>query len=224
MLTPNDINFLTCTLTFWNHLSSTEQQMILDYTKPLTYTQGSTIHGGGTDCIGVLLVKEGTLRTYLLSEDGKEVTLYRLSSGDVCILSASCLLKKITFDVHIDAEVTTQILLLDSSIFAQLVRENIYVENFSYKMAAEKFSDVIWTMEQILFMSFDKRLALFLLEEAHKTHSNTLYLTHEQIAKYMGSAREVVSRMLKYFVNEGWVHLSRGSITLLDPKSLHKLI
>lgn len=224
MLTPHDIKFLTDTLTFWQHLSSTQQQTLLDYTKLITYPQGYTIHGGGADCIGVLLVKEGTLRTYLLSEDGKEVTLYRLSAGDVCILSASCLLKNITFDVHIDAEVTTQILLLDSSIFAQLTCENVYVENFSYKIAAEKFSDVIWTMEQILFMSFDKRLALFLLDEAHKAHSNTLYFTHEQIAKYMGSAREVVSRMLKYFANENWIQLSRGSITLLDPTSLHKLI
>ncbi len=224
MLTPTDIDFLTRSLTFWDNLKPIEQQLILDYTMPLTYKQDTTIHGGNRDCIGVLLVKSGTLRTYLLSDEGKEVTLYRLSSGDICILSASCLLKNITFDVHIDAEVDTQILLIDSSIFARITSQNIYVENFSYKVAAEKFSDVIWAMEQILFMSFDKRLAIFLIDEATKNNSNTIYLTHEQIAKYMGSAREVVSRMLKYFANEGWVQLSRGSITLMNKKCLRALM
>ena len=174
MLTPTDIAFLTRSLTLWDNLKPIEQQLILDYTMPLTYKQGTTIHGGNRDCIGVLLVKSGTLRTYLLSDEGKEVTLYRLSSGDICILSASCLLKNITFDVHIDAEVDTQILLIDSSIFARLTSQNIYVENFSYKVAAEKFSDVIWAMEQILFMSFDKRLAIFLIDEATKNNSNTI--------------------------------------------------
>ena len=207
MLTPTDIDFLTHSLTFWDNLKPIEQQLILDYTMPLTYKQGTTIHGGNRDCIGVLLVKSGTLRTYLLSDEGKEVTLYRLSSGDICILSASCLLKNITFDVHIDAEVDTQILLIDSSIFARITSQNIYVENFSYKVAAEKFSDVIWAMD-----------------EATKNNSNTIYLTHEQIAKYMGSAREVVSRMLKYFANEGWVQLSRGSITLMNKKCLRALM
>ena len=73
-------------------------------------------------------------------------------------------------------------------------------------------------------MSFDKRLAIFLIDEATKNNSNTIYLTHEQIAKYMGSAREVVSRMLKYFANEGWVQLSRGSITLMNKKYLRALM
>lgn len=224
MLTHTDSHFLTSTLSFWNKLKPSEQSLILDYTLPLTYKQGTTIHGGDRDCIGVLLVKSGTLRTYLLSEDGKEVTLYRLYSGDICILSASCLLKNITFDVHIDAECNTEILLINSSIFSQLTAQNIYVENFSYKVAAERFSDVIWAMEQILFMSFDKRLAIFLLDEASKTNSDTILLTHEQIAKYMGSAREVVSRMLKYFANERFVELTRGSIKIIDKKRLRALL
>lgn len=224
MLTHTDSHFLITKLSFWNQLTPSEQNLILDYTMPLTYKQGTTIHGGNKDCVGVVLVKSGTLRTYLLSEDGKEVTLYRLSSGETCILSASCLLKNITFDVHIDAESDTEILLINSSIFSQITSQNIYVENFSYKVAAERFSDVIWAMEQILFMSFDKRLAIFLLDEASKTNSDTILLTHEQIAKYMGSAREVVSRMLKYFASEGLVEINRGSVKIMNKKRLRSLL
>jgi len=150
------------------------------------------------------------LRTYILSEDGRDITLYRLGPDEICILSASCILENITFDVHIDAEKDCEVLLVKSSVFQQICNENIYAENFSYKSMIDRFSDVMWAMQQILFMSFDKRLTIFLLDEVARTGSNTIVMTHEQIAKYVGSAREVVSRMLKYFENEGYVNLSRG--------------
>ncbi|MEG1296416.1 MAG: helix-turn-helix domain-containing protein, partial [Niameybacter sp.] len=121
-----------------------------------------------------------------------------------------------------DVEEDAEVLLLHTSYFAKLMQENIYVENFANKIAVERFSDVMWVMEQMLFFSFDERLALFLLDESSKTSSTTLKLTHEQIAKYMGSAREVVSRMLKYFEQEGLVSLSRGGVTLQDKTKLRK--
>ena len=87
-----------------------------------------------------------------------------------------------------------------------------------------RFSEVMWVMQQILFMSFDRRLAIFLLDESSKLGSDTIKLTHEQIAKYMGSAREVVSRMLKYFISEGIVSSSRqDGIKILDKKRLRAI-
>ena len=97
------------------------------------------------------------------------------------------------------------------------------MEAFAYRLATERFSDVMWTMQQILFMSFDKRLAIFLLDESASLGSDTIKLTHEQIAKLLGSAREVVSRMLKYFAEEGYVRLSRGTVTITDKKALREL-
>jgi CRP/FNR family transcriptional regulator len=105
-------------------------------------------------------------------------------------------------------------------MFQKLMSSNVYVENFSYRSTIDRFSDVMWTMEQILFMSFDQRLSVFLLDESVKTQSDTIKLTHAQIAKYMGSAREVVSRMLKRFEADGLVQLTRGGIVLLDKKRL----
>jgi len=218
-----NMTFICETLTFWDKLNAQEQALILNNIMPVKYRQGANIHSGENDCVGILLIKSGELRTYILSEDGREVTLYRLVKGDVCILSASCILKNITFDVHIDAEHDSEVLLINSNVFQQICNENIYAENFSYKAVVDRFSDVMWAMQQILFMSFDKRLAIFLLDELSKNGTDSISLTHEQIAKYMGSAREVVSRMLKYFENEGFVKLFRGDVKVIDKKSLREL-
>lgn len=223
MMENKNMAFIYETLTFWDKLNAKEQALILDNIISAKYRQGENIHSGDNDCVGILLIKSGELRTYILSEDGREITLYRLVKGDVCILSASCILKNITFDVHIDAEHDSEVLLINSNIFQQICSENIYAENFSYKAVVDRFSDVMWAMQQILFMSFDKRLAIFLLDELSKNGTDSISLTHEQIAKYMGSAREVVSRMLKYFENEGFVKLSRGGVKVIDKKSLREL-
>jgi len=220
MLQKQDIELLKKALTFWNKLNAAEQNQILNNTHSVRYERGYNVHGGDNDCIGVLIVKSGELRTYILSEDGREVTLYRLTKGNLCILSASCILKNITFDVHIDAESASEILLINSAVFSGIISQNIYAENFSNKVAVDRFSDVMWAMEQILFMRFDKRLAIFLLDEIAKQSNDSIYLTHEQIAKYMGSAREVVSRMLKYFSDEGIVELFRGGVKILDKTKL----
>jgi CRP/FNR family transcriptional regulator len=149
------------------------------------------------------MVKTGSIRIYMTSEDGREITLYRLYEGDTCLLSASCALSQITFDVSIDAVTDCEIMQIDAATFSRVFEENIYVENFAYKIITERFSDVMWAMQQILFMSFDKRLAIFLIDESSKTGSDEIKMTHEQISRLMGSAREVVSRMLKYFSSEG---------------------
>ncbi|AFA47304.1 Crp/Fnr family transcriptional regulator [Acetobacterium woodii] len=224
MLNKQDSQFIETILTFWDHLNSQQKSMLLENAMLMNYQRGETIHQGENDCVGVLLIKSGELRTYILSEDGRDITLYRIGANEFCILSASCILQNITFDVHIDAEQDCEIILINSAIFQKICNENIYAENFSYKAAIDRFSDVMWAMQQILFMSFDKRLTIFLLDEVARTGSNTIVMTHEQIAKYIGSAREVVSRMLKYFENEGYVHLSRGKIEVIDKVQLRDII
>lgn len=160
---------------------------------------------------------------YILSEGGREITLFRLFAGEVCILSASCLIKNISFDIYISCEEKSEVFMINHFVFSKLIEKNIYIENFSLKVAVDKFSKVMWTLQEILFLSFDKRLSKFLLDESEKGNSDTLKFTHEQIAKYLGSAREVVSRMLKYFSNENIVTLSRGYIKIIDKQKLEML-
>ena len=224
MLEKEELTFVESRLSFWGKLSVAEKNILESNITKVTYSKGSNIHSADSKCLGVLLVQHGALRVYILSEDGREVTLYRLSPGDICVLSASCILNSITFDVHIDAEDDTEAFLLNISAFSKLSNQNVYVENFSYKNTVERFSDVMWAMEQILFMRFDKRLAIFLLDEMAKTNSSKISLTQEQIAKYIGSAREVVSRMLKIFQSQGILEQSRGLIHIIDKQKLKELL
>lgn len=220
MLTTSELDTIIPFLPFWTNLTDTQKQKIKEQCTKVVYTKGSAIYSSIKECVGLILIQSGCLRTYLLSEDGKDITLYRMLQNDSCVLSASCLMNNITFDIHIDAEEDTIAYVISAPLLASLIKENIYVENYTYKRTIDRFSDVMWTMEQILFMSFDKRLAIFLLDEINKTHTDTITLTHAQIAKYIGSAREVVSRMLKHFESDHILTQSRGKITIIDRKKL----
>lgn len=224
MIEKNELAYIKSRLDFWDKLSESEINLLESNIVNVSYNKGFNLHSTDSECLGVLLIKNGGLRVYILSEDGREITLYRLSPGDVCVLSASCIINSITFDVHIDAESDTDAYLINIGTFSKLSNQNVYVENFAYKNTNERFSDDMWAMEQILFMTFDKRLAIFLLDEITKTNSNELHLTQEQIAKYIGSAREVVSRMLKVFQTNGILEQSRGSINIIDKEKLRELI
>ena len=215
--------FLSKKLEFWKSLNPSEQNLIIKGSMLKSYKKGNIIYGGLDDCKGLILVRQGQLRAYILSESGKEVTLYRLFEGDICIMSASCALKNISFDIYLEAEKDSEILLIPADTYFELSQNNIEVQKFTNKITLTRFSDVMWIMEQILFMSFDKRLAMFLLEQAQIEGSETVNMTHEDIAKHLGSAREVVSRMLKYFQNEGYVKTIRGSIIITDRNKLQQL-
>lgn len=219
-MTPSDLSLIKQTLTFWQHLTPDEQQYLTDNIEEVSYTAGENIHSGNNDCIGLLIVKTGQLRTYLLSEEGKEFTFFRLEEGGACALSASCLFSSITFDVFIDAEVDTQLLIFNSSALAKLQEKNIYVENYALKVVSESFSMVINAVERMLFHSFERRMAEFLTEEMERLGSDDIKLTHEQIAKYMGTAREVVSRTLKQFEKNGLVRIYRGGVQITDRQQL----
>ena len=206
---------------FWDKLTVPQQDRLCAATHPARYEKGENVHGMG-GCTGVLVVESGCRRGYLLSEEGREITLFRAFPGEVCILSAPCALRTFSLDVMIDAEEDSSLLVIDGPEFAAVARENLYAENFALSSAAGRLSDAVWVMQQILFMRFDQRLAVFLLEESEKD-GPVLKLTHDQIARYMGSAREVVSRMLRYFTSEGIVRVSRGTVEVIDKKKLRSL-
>ena len=224
MIGEQEFAFIKARLSFWEKLNDTEKDIIQNNISRVTYKKGANLRDADSECLGVLLVRSGGLRVYILSEDGRDVTLYRLSSGDICVLSASCILNSITFDVFIEAEEDTEVYLINIGAFSMLCSQNVYIENFAYKSTIERFSDVMWAMEKILFMSFDKRLAIFLLDEAARTNSTEISFTQEQIAKYIGSAREVVSRMLKVFQSEEIIEQSRGVIHIKDKEKLKSLM
>ena len=209
---------------FWQQLTDDEKQLVEVSVYTEKYNKGMLMHRTEDSCKGLMTVLMGVLRTYILSEEGREVTLFRVQSEEVCVLSASCLLDSITFDVLIEAAVDTEVLVLPSAVLKQLTEKNPYVELYLYKAATEKFSDVMWTMQQILFLKIDQRVAQFLWDEMIQKNSMTLSLTHDEIAKYIGSAREVVTKVLKYMVKEDVVELKRGAIIILDKEKLRAFL
>ena len=207
---------------FWNEISEEDREYLCQNSLALTYPKGTTIHDGN-ECSGVILVRSGSLRMYMMSDEGKDITLYRLHKGEMCMLSASCVLQSITFDVLIDAEEDSECYVISGPAYAKVSEHNSNLKIFALETAVSRFSDVMWIMQQILFMSLDKRVAIFLLDESSRISSDIIPLTHEQIARYIGSAREAVSRMLKYFSNDGVVEVSRKGVRLLDKKRLREL-
>lgn len=205
---------------FWIQLTDTEKELIEQAVYVEKYNKGMMMHRTDGSCKGLMTVLSGQLRTYILSEEGREVTLFRVNEEEVCVLSASCLMDTITFDVLIEATEDTEVLVLPAAVLNQVVQQNPYIELFLYKSATEKFSDVMWTMQQILFLKIDQRVAQFLWDEMIQKNSMTLSLTHDEIARYIGSAREVVTKVLKYMVKEGTLELKRGTITIVDKELL----
>ena len=218
-----DIKFANEVLPFWDDLSDNERTILLNRMSKLYYSKGQIIHSGD-DCTGLLLIRSGQIRTYILSESGKEITLFRLFDRDICILSSSCMMKNITFDVQVEAEKDSEMLLIPTVVYQKLSDTNMAVKDFTNEIISSRLSDVMWVMEQVVFMSLDKRLANFLLDQYSIQGTDQLLITHETIARNIGSAREVVTRMLKYFQNESMVLLSRGMITLIDRKKINSLL
>jgi len=210
------------TFPFWKIMAEEDRESFLNSSQSISFERGTNIHNGN-ECTGIILIRSGSLRLYLMTDEGKEITLYRLFPGDMCMLSASCVLDAITFDVFVDSEEDSECVVVGGCAYEALSRKMPEAKIFALETALGRFSDVMWVMQQLLFMKMDQRLAIFLLDECAKTGSDTISLTHEQIAKYMGSAREVVTRMMKYFSGEGIVESSRGGVKILDKKRLREL-
>ena len=209
-------------LPYWDHLTQAQRALVEQSVRTVSFSKGAMVHGA-EGCLGLILVKRGRLRAYLLSQEGREVTIFRVEQGESCVLSASCVISQITFETHLAAEENTELLVLPSGVFQRLTQENIHIRCFLFEMATERFSEVMWVMQQILFLGFDERLALLLIQSVRTGGSSTIRRTHEELARDLGSAREVVTRMLRRFADEGLVELSRGAVTVQDLPALERI-
>ncbi len=207
----------------WEKLTERERLIIESSASKRTAPKGTLLHNGSADCVGLFLLSSGQLRAYILYDEGKEVTIYRLFERDICLFSASCMMSSIQFDINIEADKDSELWIIPADVYRKLMEESAVIANYTNEIMATRFSEVMWLIEQIMWKSTDKRLAAFLLEESGIEGADELKITHEKIANHMGTAREVVTRMLKYFQSEGMVSLSRGSIRIEDSLKLQKL-
>ena len=207
----------------WDRLRPDQQDRIRNALIFRSVEKGTTLHNGDADCTGLLLIKSGQLRAYMLSEEGREITLYRLFDRDLCLFSASCMMRSIQFEVTIQAEKPTELWIIPAEVYQSIMEESAPVANYTNELMASRFSEVMWLMEQIMWKRLDQRVAAFLLEEAAIEGSHELNITHETIANHLGTHREVITRMLRYFQSEDALRLRRGVVELTDLKKLREI-
>lgn len=207
----------------WNELTASHQQEFSDRAVYREIKKGTVVHNGKEECSGILLLKSGQLRAYIMSDEGREVTLYRLFELDVCVFSAPCIMPGVQFDMTIAAEKDTAMWIIPPDVYRGVLKESAALANYTNEIMTSRLSEIIWLLEKIMWKSVDKRVADFLIEEAVLEGTKKLKITHENIANHLGTAREVVTRMLRYFQNEGLVRLTRGTIELVDEKGLERL-
>ena len=207
----------------WDKLTPDQQKLLSESVISRSVKKGAVIHNGSLECTGILLVRSGQLRTYFLSEEGREITLYRMFERDICALSAACIFSSMQFEVTIAAEKDSEIYIIPPYVYKSIMNESAPVANYTCEIMATRFSEVMWLIEQVMWKSLDKRIASFLLEETSIEGTPKLKITHESIANHLGTHREVVTRMLRYFQSEGMVRLSRGTVEITDEKRLSDL-
>ena len=208
---------------FWKTLTPDQQARMTASARAYTATKGEVLHRGQADCLGLVCVQSGVLRAYTISDEGREITLYRLYQLDVCLFSASCAMRAVDFDIFIEADQESLLWIIPPEVYRQLMEQSAPAANFTNELMAGHFSDVMWLLDQVLNKKLDARLAAFLLEAADRENSDFLSLTHEAVAGELGSAREVISRMMKYLQSEGMVAVSRGCVQLVDRAALEQL-
>lgn len=182
--------------------------------------RSGTVLFDSTSCKGVLVVISGVVRVYIVSESGREITLYRLFENDVCTLSISCIMGTMPMQAMIKADTDCRIASLSNDIFSTLHEKSPEIQKLMLATMNARLNDVMWVVEQVAFRGMDRRIGEFLLSRP----STIIYSTHEEIAAELGTAREVVSRMLKYFEKNGYIELSRGKMKLIDVPGLQKCI
>ncbi len=217
------MNYLTYIPVF-NKLTKSQQDTLTSSAFVRKFRKGELLHNGSQNCTGLILVISGQLRAFTISDDGREITMYRLFERDICLFSASCIMNSIQFDITVTAEKDTEVLVIPAEAYKNIMEISAPLANYTNEVMASRFSDAMWLIEQVMWKSFDKRLADFLLNEMSIEGTSTLKITHETIGNHLGNPREVVTRMLKYFVNEGLISLSRGTIEIKDRNGLEKII
>ena len=210
-------------LPFWPHLTVDQQQYLVRSAGFREYRKGQQLYDSSDECLGMIVVESGVIRTYIVSPEGREITLFKLGQCESCVLSVACVLSEIRFETQIMAAEDSRLRIVPTVVFDRLFRENVYVREFAYETATRRFSAVMHVMQQMIFSGLDQRLAGFLLEKYEESGSPELVMTQEEIAGEINSAREVVARAIRQFAKDGLVSAGRGRIRILDLRGLREL-
>lgn len=207
----------------FHKLNANEKKVIIDASRLVEYDEHQIISHGRHDCLGIFVIINGDIRAYMNHNSGKEITLYHLYDHDTALFTASCMMIDINFDIYMEAESKVKAILIPKNVYQELSKHSTTLSEYNNSLLSSRFSDIMWILEQVVFHTLDKRLAYYLLEQINSTGSNHLVLTHEKIANDLGTAREVISRMLKYFHQEKILSIKRNLIIIEDENKLEEI-
>lgn len=181
-----------------------------------TATKGTVLYEGGFPCPFVPFILKGVVRVFKLGESGREITLYRVSPGQVCVLSSTCTLSGNSFPAIAEAEEDVEMMVLPAHIFRSFLGRFPDLQNFINERIAERLADLMVVVEEVAFRRVDIRLVEKLLHETEDESHRSVECTHAQLAQELGSAREVISRILKDLENQSFIQLGRGKIDITN--------
>lgn len=221
MTSPDQLLVHLCeAMPFLKSADAALQQELIDSGQMATLPPGQFICMEGNACGALPIVLNGSARVYKTGETGREITLYRLGTGESCVLTASCILNDQGFPAFAVTEEEVTAFLIPSTCFKNWVDAYPEWRSYVFDLMARRLHTVIAIVEEIAFRRLDVRLATYLVEKSNTDATEILHTTHEHVAFELGSSREVVSRILKEFEHEQLIHLDRGIIRVLDKAGL----
>ena len=192
-------------------------QRIRDSLQTMDIPSGTVVFDERQPCRGFPFVLEGAIRVAKCSGSGRELPLYRVLAGESCIITSSCLLGHADYNARGVAEGATTLALLPRALFDEMLGEPAF-RDFVFALFSERMAELMQLVEEVAFRKLDQRLAALLLGKGRLVHA-----THQQLADELGSVREMVSRLLKGFAEQGLVRLGREQVEVLDAAGLRKM-
>jgi CRP/FNR family transcriptional regulator len=199
-------------------LNPSERERLLQEARVLSYPADTRLYHENQDCTRYLLVLKGSLRVQKLTDNGHEIVLYHVGPGQSCRLTNSCLLGGQRYPAEAYTETEVELLSVPKAAFRQLLDKSSALREEIFTSIDDAMGDLVRLVEDIAFGQLDHRLAQFLL--SHARQQSRLEITHQELATELGTAREVISRLLKEFERNGWVKLHRGSVEINERESL----
>lgn len=204
----------------WDRLQPDQQHRLIEAVGLRSVKKGTVLRDARTPCGDLCLIRTGRLSAGLISDEGREFTLYRLFAGDLCLFCASGIIPTLRFEIIVRAETDATLWRIPKRHYQSLMAESAAVANFTNELIASRFTEVMGRIEQLMWQGLDRRVAAFLLRETEIEGSAELRITHEAIAHHLGTQREVISRLLSGFRDAGLVTMTRGRITIVNKGGL----
>lgn len=193
------------------------RERLVGEAQAMTIPAGTVLFDELQPCQGFPFVLNGSIRVVKLAANGRELPLYKVLPGESCIITSSCLLGHAEYNARGITESETSLVLLPRTLFDDLLGTNAF-RDFVFHLFSERIAELMQLIEEVAFRKLDQRLANLLLGKGRQLHT-----THQHLADELGSVREMVSRLLKGFADQGWVRLGREQIEVIDPTALLRL-